>query len=83
MITAPPQTPAPTTSEPPRPGEAQSTGELPAQIPRSGREPTGRADIPRIHARDLFGAGPELLIEHADCIYRLRITRNNRLILTK
>jgi len=31
----------------------------------------------------LFGGGRELLIEHAGCWYRLRITQNNKLILTK
>jgi hemin uptake protein HemP len=31
----------------------------------------------------LFGRRRELVIEHAGCLYRLRITRNNKLILTK
>jgi len=32
---------------------------------------------------DLFGTRRELLIEHAGCVYRLRITQHNKLILTK
>ncbi len=31
----------------------------------------------------LFGAGKEILIRHAGELYRLRITRLNKLILTK
>jgi hemin uptake protein HemP len=31
----------------------------------------------------LFGQQRELLIEHAGSLYRLRITQNNKLILTK
>jgi hemin uptake protein HemP len=31
----------------------------------------------------LFGSQRELLIEHAGSLYHLRITQNNRLILTK
>lgn len=32
---------------------------------------------------ELFGRDRELLIEHAGCVYRLRITQHNKLILTK
>jgi len=34
-------------------------------------------------SRQLFGAGKEVLIRHAGEIYRLRMTRQNKLILTK
>jgi hemin uptake protein HemP len=34
-------------------------------------------------AATLLGGRRELLIEHAGQLYRLQITRNNRLILTK
>lgn len=37
----------------------------------------------QIHSRELFGSARELMIEHAGCVYRLRITQNNKLILTK
>ena len=38
---------------------------------------------PRISTASLFGAGRELQIEHAGALYRLRITRQDKLILTK
>ena len=37
---------------------------------------------PHIHSRDLFGAGRELVIEHNDREYRLRVTAQGKLILT-
>ncbi len=36
-----------------------------------------------IGAGELFGGRRELIIEHAGFSYRLRITQNNKLILTK
>lgn len=36
-----------------------------------------------ICSHDLFGSQRELVIEHAGQLYRLRITQNNKLILTK
>lgn len=38
---------------------------------------------PRLHASALFRHGNEVLIEHGGETYRLRLTRQNRLILTK
>lgn len=38
---------------------------------------------PRISSRDLLRHGPELWIEHNGQIYRLRLTREHKLILTK
>jgi hemin uptake protein HemP len=43
--------------------------------------PTGPAQ--RIRSEDLFGARREVHIEHRGEIYRLRLTRQDRLILTK
>ncbi|MBU0750648.1 MAG: hemin uptake protein HemP [Gammaproteobacteria bacterium] len=37
----------------------------------------------RIDAATLFAAGPEIVITHGLETYRLRLTRQNRLILTK
>ena len=37
----------------------------------------------RIASRDLFTKHTELMIEHEDQVYRLRITGNGKLILTK
>jgi hemin uptake protein HemP len=36
-----------------------------------------------VPSTSLFGARRELLIEHAGSLYHLRITQNNKLILTK
>ena len=38
---------------------------------------------PRMRASDLLGENGTLQIEHEGAIYTLRLTRNNRLILTK
>jgi hemin uptake protein HemP len=37
----------------------------------------------RINSRDLFASSRELLISHGDETYRLRLTAQNKLILTK
>ncbi|MEO1574565.1 MAG: hemin uptake protein HemP [Pseudomonadota bacterium] len=38
---------------------------------------------PSIPARELFAGRKEITIEHRGVTYRLRITRNDKLILTK
>ncbi|MEX3710535.1 hemin uptake protein HemP [Acinetobacter baumannii] len=38
---------------------------------------------PMLHSNNLFALGREIRIMHAGEEYRLRLTRNNRLILTK
>jgi hemin uptake protein HemP len=45
--------------------------------------PRSREDVPCFLAADLFGSSSEILIQHIDKQYRLRITRNGKLILTK
>ncbi|WP_261379361.1 hemin uptake protein HemP [Denitratisoma sp. DHT3] len=39
--------------------------------------------IPMLSSKDLFGGEKEIRIVHRDQIYCLRITRENKLILTK
>lgn len=39
--------------------------------------------IPNLSSRNLFGGAPEVRIEHLGQIYRLRCTRNGKLILNK
>ena len=39
--------------------------------------------LPMLHSRNLFAMGREIRILHEGEEYRLRLTRNNRLILTK
>lgn len=43
----------------------------------------GRARLPRASSTDLFRGGCRFIIEHAGEEYCLRLTRNERLILTK
>ena len=38
---------------------------------------------PRLNSLELFGAAREIVIEHDDEEYRLRLTRQGKLILTK
>ncbi|WP_084349652.1 hemin uptake protein HemP [Moraxella oblonga] len=46
----------------------------------SNREATR---LPTLHSQNLFALTKEVRIEHQGEEYRLRLTRNNRLILTK
>jgi len=39
--------------------------------------------LPMLHSNNRFALGREIRIMHAGEEYRLRLTRNNRLILTK
>jgi hemin uptake protein HemP len=38
---------------------------------------------PRLHSSELLGTAREVVIEHGDEKYRLRLTRQGKLILTK
>ncbi len=38
---------------------------------------------PRLHSSELLGTAREVVIEHGDEEYRLRLTRQGKLILTK
>ena len=60
----------------------------PAPASSTGKEPLPAIDVSEMRVRAvpssrLFGATREVLIEHAGCLYHLRITQNNKLILTK
>jgi hemin uptake protein HemP len=44
---------------------------------------TRRAGATRVDSRRLLEGGRELVIDHAGVEYRLRLTRNDKLILTK
>lgn len=52
---------------------------------RSARRPTGASDAgPRVvDSADLFGERREVGIRHRGEVYRLRVTRNGKLILNK
>lgn len=47
------------------------------------RPPPLLAQLPRLRSQDLFRNSQELIIEHQGQEYRLRLTRNDKLILNK
>jgi hemin uptake protein HemP len=56
----------------------------PHAFERGPRETTGKdLSLPEYDVRKLVGGGREALIVHDGKYYRLRITSNNKLILTK
>lgn len=62
---------------PPSPAPGPSATRLPVG---SGQQPPSQKGIP---AELLFKGSQEILINHHGEIYRLRVTRNSKLILTK
>ena len=46
-------------------------------------ESTGAASVPRIDAGTLLSSSREVILVHKDIEYRLRVTSNDKLILTK
>lgn len=50
---------------------------------RSAQAKKNGATAAPIHSRELFGTGRQLVIEHSGHRYLLRITQNDKLILTK
>ena len=69
----------------------QATDHVPAaQFAYAAAHPLRRIDVntariadPRITSKALLGAARDLVIEHAGQEYRLHLTRNDKLILTK
>ncbi|MBI3861242.1 MAG: hemin uptake protein HemP [Planctomycetia bacterium] len=61
--------------------EEHSDDVPPAAESAEQRDPA--AAPPTVRSDDLLRGGREILIEHAREVYRLRITRNGKLILTK
>jgi hemin uptake protein HemP len=57
------------------PPELRSTASAPP--------PPAPAGTPQLDSRSLFGSARELLIQHKGEQYRLRLTRSDKLILTK
>jgi hemin uptake protein HemP len=53
-----------------------------ARAPSVKTAPLGPA-LPCVRSEDLLGKDREIMIEHAGVYYRLRLTRANKLILTK
>jgi hemin uptake protein HemP len=57
---------------------ATATASIPARPPTVASPST-----PRVDSLRLLRGGRELVIDHAGQEYRLRLTRNNKLILTR
>jgi hemin uptake protein HemP len=55
----------------------------PPEVPPSTPQPLPASDETVISSETLFGTQREVLIRHSDDLYRLRITRTGKLILTK
>ena len=53
--------------------------------PPANRDPAAALarEVKRVSSEELIGSAREVLIRHAGCDYRLRITRQGKLILTK
>lgn len=56
---------------------------LPHHHPKAQRASGDRAGVPVYNSRDLLGDGPLVLIDHQGERYRLQMTRQGKLILTK
>lgn len=67
--------------------QAAWSGDLSAAEGFAGRSSSGARAIPMVEAqldsRDLFAAGRLITIAHGDQTYQLRLTAQNKLILTK
>jgi hemin uptake protein HemP len=61
---------------PPRRGE-------PAGAPTPAQPVSGTLSSGRLRSAELFGTRQEIEIEHGEAVYRLRITSQGKLILTK
>lgn len=59
---------------------SMQTTDTPLTISHS---PKRTSSLPRLRSEDLFRTSHELIIEHQGQEYRLRLTRNDKLILNK
>jgi hemin uptake protein HemP len=60
-----------------------SERQTPGQGQETERTQTAASNLPRIDVRMLLGPGREALLIHGTMEYRLRLTSNGKLILTK
>jgi hemin uptake protein HemP len=52
-------------------------------LPRKPQSPSEKGPIPRIDASTILASSREIILVHNEQEYRLRITSNDKLILTK
>ena len=62
---------------------ASHAGHEPVSAPAMAAAPVRASTLKRIDSERLLAGGRELVIAHAGQEYRLRLTRNDKLILTK
>ncbi|MFO0876415.1 MAG: hemin uptake protein HemP [Gemmataceae bacterium] len=62
---------------------SDSPRDLPPPLSPAEASTEPSASLPVLTARDLFRGQREILIEHDGVVYRLRLTRRNKLILQK
>jgi hemin uptake protein HemP len=62
---------------------ARLSAENPPDHPLAGATSPRSPTLQRVDSRRLLAGGRELLIDHGGQEYRLRLTRNDKLILTK
>lgn len=59
----------------------------PPAVRRTGQRPlapaTAAEPLPSVGSKALFGAHRQIYIRHGDAVYQLRITAQDKLILTK
>lgn len=58
------------------------TGSDPPTAAPNAQQPTQASTAPRVSSRELLGGKAELIIEHGNREYRLRVTQSGKLILT-
>ena len=62
---------------------AEEATARPATPAMTGQGSATDRPMPVINSSELFGNATEIAIAHADAVYRLRITRQGKLILNK
>lgn len=50
---------------------------------RADSRPQGRLQVRTLKSEDILRGSKEVVIEHAGAVYRLKLTRQNKLILNK
>jgi len=63
--------------------DTQDRDRTSANAPAASNVPAAACTLRRLFSEELIGPAREVLIRHAGCDYRLRITRQGKLILTK
>ena len=63
--------------------EPVSSAETPTRAQAAQPQKSAGQQVPLIDTAELFARSPEVRLMHAGCEYRLRVTRQGKLLLTK